>query len=186
MRDYNSAEKVTERIHIIQGDITKLEVDAIVNAANTSLSGGGGVDGAIHRAAGPRLNEACAKLNGCGQGEAKITLGYQLPAQYIIHTVGPVYDGGDKGEPEILYSCYRNSLALAVDNQIKTIAFPCIGTGVFGYPFQDACKIALNAVFDFLLYDQHIKVFLICYSDRDYKEYQKILNERIQLNSSCF
>jgi len=181
LRDYNSAEKVTERIHIIHGDITRLEVDAIVNAANTSLLGGGGVDGAIHRAAGSQLLEACRKLNGCRQGEAKITPGYQLPAKYVIHTVGPVYSGGDKGEPEILYSCYLNSLSLAVDYQIKTIAFPCISAGAFGYPFQDACKIALNAVFDFLYCVQNIKVFLVCYRDHDYKEYLMALNNRMQM-----
>jgi len=186
MRDYIDTEKVTERIHIIQGNITKLEVDAIVNAANTSLLGGGGVDGAIHRAAGSHLLEACRKLNGCRQGEAKITPGFLLPAKYVIHTVGPVYNGGDKGEPEILYSCYINSLTLAVDKQIKTIAFPCISTGVYGYPFQDACKIALNAIFDFLLCERNIKVFLVCFNDSDYKEYQRIFDDRIQLVSSCF
>ena len=180
MKDTINADKITERVHIIQGDITKLEVDAIVNAANASLLGGGGVDGAIHRAAGARLLEACRKLNGCGPGEAKITPGYSLPAKYVIHTVGPVYNGGYEGEPEILYSCYRNSLALAIDNQIKTIAFPCISTGIYGYPFQEACKIALNAVFDFMLYEQNMKIFLVCYSDRDYMEYLKMYNDRIQ------
>jgi len=180
VKDTISADRGTDRIHIIQGDITQLEVDAIVNAANSSLLGGGGVDGAIHRAAGPKLLDACRKLNGCRPGEAKITPGFQLPAKYVIHTVGPVYAGGDEGEPEILYSCYRNSLALAADNQLRTIAFPCISTGVYGYPFQDACKIALNAVFDFLLYIQNIKIFMVCYSDRDYMEYIKIFDERIQ------
>ena len=163
-----------ERIQIIQGDITKLDVDAIVNAANSSLLGGGGVDGAIHRAAGRELLEECRRLNGCHPGKAKITKGYMLPAKYIIHTVGPVYQGGNKGEPEILYSCYRNSLATATDNQVKTIAFPCISTGVYGYPFNEACKVALNAIFDFLQSEKKLKVFLVCHSDSDYKEYSEI------------
>jgi len=175
-----NAEKITERINIIQGDITKLEVDAIVNAANPSLLGGGGVDGAIHSTAGPQLLEACKKLNGCRPGEAKITPGFLLPAKYVIHTVGPVYQGGDKGEPEILYSCYTNSLIVADENQVKTIAFPCISTGIYGYPFQDACKIALNAVYDFLHFMKNIKVFMVCYTDSDYIEYVKIFNDRVQ------
>jgi len=180
LRDQIYAETVIERINIIHGDITKLEVDAIVNAANTSLMGGGGVDGDIHRAAGAQLLEACRELNGCRQGEAKITPGFLLPVKYVIHTVGPVYEGGDKGEPEILYACYRNSLSLAVDKQVKTIAFPCISTGVYGYPFHEACKIALNAVFDFLFGDENIKVFLVCHTDYNYKEYVKIFKNRIK------
>jgi len=171
----NGDAKYAERVQIIQGDITKLDVDAIVNAANSSLLGGGGVDGAIHRAAGKQLLEECRKLNGCHPGEAKITKGYMLPARYIIHTVGPVYRGGDKGEPEILYSCYRNSLTLALENQIKTIAFPCISTGIYGYPFQEACKIALNEVFDFLQSAQNLKVLLVCYDDNDYEVYNEVL-----------
>ncbi|MDR3240234.1 MAG: O-acetyl-ADP-ribose deacetylase [Clostridiales bacterium] len=168
------------RVHIIQGDITELQVDAIVNVASPSLlGGGGGVDNAIHRAAGQQLLEECETLNGCHPGEAKITKGYLLPAEYVIHTVGPIYQGGDKGEPEILYSCYRNSLSLAAERQMKTIAFPCISTGVYGYPFYGACKIALNAIFDFLRSAENLKVFLVCYSDAEYKEYQTILYDKI-------
>ena len=167
-----------ERVKIIQGDITKLEVDAIVNAANESLLGGGGVDGAIHRAAGKELLEECRGLNGCETGKAKITKGYNLPAKHVIHTVGPVYRGGNKNEPALLYSCYRESLTLAVENNIKTIAFPCISTGVFGYPFREACVIALRAVEDFIQSDNRItKVFMVCFSDSDFKCYESVFND---------
>lgn len=129
---------------IIQGDITALKVDAIVNAANTTLLGGGGVDGAIHRAAGPQLAEACRALGGCPAGEARITLGFKLPARFVIHTVGPVWHGGEQGEPELLASCYRNSLKLALDNQVRSVAFPSISTGAYGYPKEAAARIALG------------------------------------------
>ena len=143
-------------IRIVQGDITTLAVDAIVNAANQMMLGGGGVDGAIHRAAGPELYEACLKVPEvrpgvrCPTGEARITPGFRLPAKFVIHTVGPVYRDGRHGEPELLAACYRNSLALAAENGCKSIAFPCISTGVYGYPIEDAAKIAVREVKAFL------------------------------------
>jgi len=167
-----------EKVKIIQGDITKLDVDAIVNAANESLLGGGGVDEAIHHAAGKDLLDECRTLNGCKTGKAKITKGYNLPAKYIIHTVGPVYRGGNRGESELLRSCYQESLRLAVENNIKTIAFPCISTGIFDYPFRDACVTALRAIEDFLQEEKSIsKVFMVCFSDEDFKCYESVLND---------
>lgn len=138
------------RMTVVQGDITKQDVDAIVNAANESLRGGGGVDGAIHRAAGPELLEECIQIGGCPTGEARITRGYRLPARHVIHTVGPVWQGGDRGEPGKLASCYRNALRLAVENGARTIAFPGISTGVYGYPLEDATRIAVTTVRDCL------------------------------------
>jgi O-acetyl-ADP-ribose deacetylase len=139
-----------QRIEIVEGDITKLDVDAIVNAANTMLAPGGGVCGAIHHAAGLELAEACAKLGGCATGEAKITPGFRLPARYVIHTVGPVWGGGMSGQDRLLAACYRNSLALAAEHGLTSIAFPAISTGIFGFPPERAARIALNTVLDAL------------------------------------
>ncbi|MBP5457559.1 MAG: O-acetyl-ADP-ribose deacetylase [Paludibacteraceae bacterium] len=147
-------------IEIIEGDITQLNVDAIVNAANCSLLGGGGVDGAIHRAAGPELLQACIPLGGCKTGEAKITPGFKLPAKFVIHTPGPIYRDGKHGEPELLESCYRNCLTLAEENHCETIAFPAISTGVYGYPWADATKIAIQTALSFPT--RNIKKVLFC------------------------
>lgn len=164
------------KIEIQKGDITKLEVDAIVNAANTSLLGGGGVDGAIHRSAGPELLNECRTLSGCKTGEAKITKGYNLPAKHVIHTVGPVWGGGNKNEDELLASCYRNSLRLAAKNGIKTIAFPAISTGVYHFPLERATKIAVTEVKKFLGKNESVKkVIFVCFDEGTYKAYEKIL-----------
>jgi O-acetyl-ADP-ribose deacetylase (regulator of RNase III) len=155
-----------------------MAVDAIVNAANSSLLGGGGVDGAIHRAAGPELLDECRKLGGCETGRAKLTKGYKLPAKFVIHTVGPVYFDGSRGESELLRSCYRNALALAALHGVKTVAFPCISTGVYGYPFDEATGIALRAVDDFLQGDAAIEeVFLVCFGAGDFARYTAIFEE---------
>lgn len=168
----------SQRIGLVLNDITKQEVDAIVNAANTSLLGGGGVDGAIHRAAGPKLLEECRKLGGCPTGEARITKGYNLPAKWVIHTVGPVWRGGNYKEDDLLASCYRNSLALAAQHGIKTIAFPCISTGAYGFPFERATRLAVKEVKAFLEGHPSIeKVVFVCFLKRDYDYYAKLLRE---------
>ncbi|MEA5113293.1 MAG: O-acetyl-ADP-ribose deacetylase [Geobacteraceae bacterium] len=167
-----------EKIRIIQGDITKLEVDAIVNAANNSLLGGGGVDGAIHRAAGPKLVAECATLGGCRTGDAKITNGYNLAARHVIHTVGPVWHGGGKGEPELLHSAYRRCFEVAHCNGLKSIAFPAISAGVYGYPMKDACGIAMEEAKTALgKYPELEEVVFICFSESDFKIYQETFSE---------
>lgn len=166
------------RIEVLQGDITTCQVEAIVNAANRSLLGGGGVDGAIHRAAGPELLAACRKLGGCETGQAKITPGFQLPARYVIHTVGPVWQGGGKGEAELLASCYRESLKVARENDVTTIAFPAISAGVYGYPVEPAARIAIGEVSRFLDHDPSFeRVVLVCYGQRALSVYQRVFQE---------
>lgn len=163
-------------VEIIKGDITTMEVDAIVNAANQTLLGGGGVDGAIHRAAGPRLKAECAMVGGCPTGSAKLTEGYDLPARFVIHAVGPVWQGGNSGEDELLASCYRTAIQLAEDHRVNTIAFPSISTGIYGFPFERACGIALSEIFRALDEGSRIKeVYCVCFSNEDYEAYQKIL-----------
>ena len=165
-----------ERIDIVRGDITTLDVDAIVNAANSTLLGGGGVDGAIHRAAGPELLAECRTLGGCQPGEAKLTRGYRLPARFVIHTVGPVWTGGNRDEAQTLANCYRNSLQLAVENGIKTIAFPAISCGAYRYPIRQAAQIALETTKDFLSSSDKIdKVFLVLWSKEIYDAYRESL-----------
>jgi O-acetyl-ADP-ribose deacetylase (regulator of RNase III) len=165
-----------ERIELLKGDITKLNVDAIVNAANTSLLGGGGVDGAIHRAAGPKLLEECRKLKGCPTGEAKLTKGYNLPAKFVIHTVGPVWHGGNKNEGALLASCYSKSLQLAVENKIRTIAFPNISTGVYHFPKELAAKIAVKEVKDFLDKNPSVeKVVFVTFDEENHKIYKFLI-----------
>jgi len=168
-------------LELIKGDITEMEVDAIVNAANKTLLGGGGVDGAIHRKAGPKLLEECRKLNGCETGEAKITKGYNLKAKYVIHTVGPVYNDGKSGESRLLYNSFYNSLKLAKDYGIKTIAFPAISTGVYGYPKEDAAKVSLGAIYDFLSKEGWFeKIFIVLYDEKTYKIFKNVFEKNFK------
>ena len=163
-------------IDIVRGDITTFDVDAIVNAANTTLLGGGGVDGAIHRAAGPELLAECRTLEGCLPGQAKMTRGYRLPARFVIHTVGPIWRGGKHGEAQTLANCYRNSLRLAVENEIKTIAFPAISCGAYGYPIQEAAQIALTTTREFVAtIDKIDKVIFAVWGEDVYEAYQRLL-----------
>ena len=167
-----------QRIDVILGDITKVEVDAIVNAANKTLLGGGGVDGAIHRAAGPELLEECRQLKGCETGQAKITKGYRLPAKHVIHTVGPIWQGGDANEDELLASCYRSSLMLAVENNVKTIAFPSISTGAYGFPVKRAADIAIREIARLLEENNSIeKVLMVCFDEKTMKAYSEALSK---------
>jgi O-acetyl-ADP-ribose deacetylase (regulator of RNase III) len=169
---------ISDRIRIIEGDIVKMEVDAIVNAANPTLLGGGGVDGAIHRAAGPGLLEECKGLRGCAAGEAKITKGYLLPAKWVIHTVGPVWQGGQKGEDNLLASCYRKSLELAREYDVRTIAFPAISTGAYNFPSERAARIAVSEIRKFIQENQlPEKVFLICFNKETCRHLKAALSE---------
>lgn len=171
---------MNNKIELIKGDITKIAVDAIVNAANTSLMGGGGVDGAIHQAGGITILEECRKIvarqGGCKTGEAVITIAGNLPSKYVIHTVGPVYNGGYKNEADKLASCYKNSLLLAIDNQCKSIAFPCISTGIYKYPIDEAARVAVETVSTFLTYSDKIeKVVFVCFDEENYNAIKKLL-----------
>ncbi len=171
------SKEVYARIGVMEGDITRLRVDAIVNAANSSLLGGGGVDGAIHRAAGPGLLQECRGLGGCPTGEARITAGYGLPARQVIHTVGPVYRGGQYGEAEQLASCYRESLRLASISGVHSIAFPCISTGIYGYPKEKACRIAIAGVSEWLAgHELPRTVIFCCYEKMDAELYRQHLS----------
>jgi O-acetyl-ADP-ribose deacetylase (regulator of RNase III) len=173
-------EAIMGKIEIVRGDITKLDVDAIVNAANATLLGGGGVDGAIHRAAGPELLAECRTLGGCPSGEAKITPGYRLPARFVVHTVGPVWRGGKHREPETLANCYRNSMRLAVENGIKTIAFPAISCGAYAYPISEAAQIAVRTTRDFLATDDSVdKVVFVLWGEDVYDAYRQALRSAI-------
>lgn len=171
---------LADRIEVVQGDITKLDVDAIVNAANTSLLGGGGVDGAIHRAAGPGLLAECRMLRGCKTGQAKVTGGHDLAARWVIHTVGPVWQGGGAGEDALLASCYRESLNIARDKELDAVAFPAISTGVYRFPVHRAARIAAREVAAFLGANPHPRrVMLVCFGDEAYREYLTAVQEAV-------
>ncbi len=175
-----SVDFLSGRIHLIQGDITLMDVDVIVNAANNSLLGGGGVDGAIHRAAGPQLLESCRQIGGCATGDAVITPGFRLKARYVIHTVGPVWRGGQYSEPSLLASCYRKSLQLAASKNLTSIAFPNISTGVYGYPKKEAAQIAINSVVEFLgEHELPQAVWFVCYDWENYDLYDRALKAKI-------
>ncbi len=177
---------LASRLKLVEGDITALAVDAIVNAANRSLRGGGGVDGAIHRAAGPELLAECEKLGGCATGEAKITRGYRLRARHVIHAVGPMWKGGREGEPELLASCYRRALALAAEHGLATIAFPSISTGIYGYPITQACRVAIRTCASVL---EHVallrEVTFVCFGRHDYGVYETAMKEFLAGQSSA-
>lgn len=169
--------KTSGRLELLKGDITKQNVDAIVNAANTTLLGGGGVDGAIHNAAGRQLLEECRSLNGCDTGDAKKTLGYNLPAKYVIHTVGPVWHGGDNNEQELLASCYKKSLQIAKDLKLHTITFPCISTGIYGFPKVEAAKIAISVAKDFLSKNKlPVIIKFVVFDDESYRIYKELID----------
>jgi O-acetyl-ADP-ribose deacetylase (regulator of RNase III) len=170
------------KIKIIKGDITKVKAEAIVNAANRSLLGGGGVDGAIHRAAGPKLLEECRKLGGCQTGQAKITKGYNLPAKYVIHTVGPVWRGGQHNEAKLLKGCYLNSLKLAEKRGIKSIAFPAISTGAYGYPIEEAAEIAIKTVKEYLKKSKIEEIIFVLFSEKDYNVYRDKMKDFAHVN----
>lgn len=172
--------EILKQIQTVRGDITSIKTDAIVNAANNSLLGGGGVDGAIHKAAGPELLHECRQLNGCKTGEAKITKGYNLPCQYIIHTVGPVWRGGNYSEATLLESCYKNCLIIADEKKLSSIAFPAISTGIYGYPIGQACEIAVNTCLDFKTTSLK-EIIFVCFNELTYELY----NKKIQKNEQC-
>jgi O-acetyl-ADP-ribose deacetylase (regulator of RNase III) len=168
-----------DKIELVLGDITRQKTDAIVNAANSSLLGGGGVDGAIHRAAGSGLLEECRELGGCPTGQAKITKGYRLPAKFVIHTVGPVWRGGSRGEDELLQSCYTNSLTIAEKNGVRSVAFPSISTGAYGFPIERAARIAVSTVRRHIQNMKTVeRVVFVCFSQSDYEIYREVLREK--------
>jgi O-acetyl-ADP-ribose deacetylase (regulator of RNase III) len=172
---------VLSKLHIVRGDITTFAVDAIVNAANTTLLGGGGVDGAIHRAAGPQLLEECKQLHGCATGDAKITKGYNLPARFVIHTVGPVWRGGSHNEENLLAQCYRRCFEIAQERKLRTLAFPSISTGAYGFPLERAVPIALKEIITALSNNQLLEaVYVVCFDEYTYSVYKSVLSEQQQ------